>query len=84
MKTPFEPYIGHWGIKEAHKLPNMVLYGKFSQPYSQYPVWARANVRSRLSLVLHYIRNIYFVKVTSVSDPTIMVSQASEARVLCE
>ena len=30
---------------------NMVLNVKFSQPYSQYPVRARAHVRSRLYLV---------------------------------
>ena len=32
--------------------PNFVLNGKFSQPYSQYSVWAGAYVQSRLSLVL--------------------------------
>ena len=30
------------------KHPNMVLYGIFSQPYIQYPVRARAYMRSRL------------------------------------
>ena len=35
------------------KPPNMVVYQcKFSQPYSQCPVWARAYVQSRLSLVV--------------------------------
>ena len=29
----------------------MVLIGNYSQPYSQYPVWTRAYMRSRLSLV---------------------------------
>ena len=31
------------------KPPDMVLYGMFSQPYSQYPVGARGYMRSRLS-----------------------------------
>ena len=40
-------------LHRPKKPPNMVLYqGKFSQPYSQCPFWARAYVRSRLSLVL--------------------------------
>ena len=39
-------------LTRPQKPPNMVLYqGKFSQPYSQCPVWARAYVQSRLSLV---------------------------------
>ena len=40
METPIEPYMGHWGIKKAPERPNMVQYGKISQPYSQYPVRA--------------------------------------------
>ena len=40
METPFEPYMGHSGIKKA---PNIVLYSKISQPYSQYPLQARAS-----------------------------------------
>ena len=39
--------LNHTGVKEAlnrpQKRPNMVLIGKFSQPYSQYPVRARAS-----------------------------------------
>ena len=38
-------------INRPQKSPNMVLYGMLSQPYIQYPVRARAYVRSRLSLV---------------------------------
>ena len=50
--------LNHICITEAlyrpQKPPNMVVYhGKFSQPYSQCPVWGRAYVRSRLlSLVV--------------------------------
>ena len=48
--------LNHICVTEALNRPqktlNMVLYhGKFSQPYSQYAVWMRAYVRSRLSLV---------------------------------
>ena len=40
-------------LNRPQKPPNMALYHcKFSQPYSQFPVWAWAYVRSRLSLVL--------------------------------
>ena len=38
-------------LNTPQKHTNMVVYGMFSQPYSQYPVRARADVRSRLSLV---------------------------------
>ena len=45
------------------KPPNIVLYqGKFSQPYSQYPVCARAQMRSRLpSLVIRNKIVIYVI-----------------------
>ena len=53
-------FLNHIWVTEAkyrpQKPPNMVLYhGKFSQPYRQCPVWARAYVRSRLSLVLQVL-----------------------------
>ena len=35
-------------------LPNMVLNGKFSQPYSQYPVWARALCQAVYPLYIVY------------------------------
>ena len=44
--------LNHIWVKKAlirtQKRTNMVLYSMFSQPYSQYPVRARAYVRSRL------------------------------------
>ena len=44
--------LNHMWVTEAlnrpQKRPNMVMYGKFSQPYSQYPVRARTYVRNRL------------------------------------
>ena len=40
------------GINRPQKGPNIVLNGKFSQPYSQYLVQARAYVRKHLSLVV--------------------------------
>ena len=46
--------MNHLRVTEAlnrpQKEPNMVIYGVFSQPYSQYSVRARADVRSRLFL----------------------------------
>ena len=40
-------------LTRPQKPPNMMVYQcRFSQPYSQCPFWARAYVRSRLSLVL--------------------------------
>ena len=45
------------------KHQNMVLYGMFSQPYSWYPVRARAQTRSRLlSLEIHFFTRISQIK----------------------
>ena len=57
--------LNHIWVTEAlsrpQKPPNMVIYhGKFSQSYIQYPVWAQAYVRSRLSLVLMYVCLYFF------------------------
>ena len=61
METPFEPYLCYCGINRPQKPPNIVLYHiKFSQPYSQYPAWARAYVRSRLSLVIFSLHQYHY------------------------
>ena len=58
--------LNHICVTEAlhrpQKPPNLVLYhGKFSQPYSQCPVWARAYVRSRLpSLVSIVLKTLHY------------------------
>ena len=40
-------------LNRLKKGQHMVLNGQFSQPYSEYPVRARANVRSPLSLIFY-------------------------------
>ena len=41
-------------LNRPQKHPKIVLYGMFSEPYSQYPVQARAYMRSGLSLVFSF------------------------------
>ena len=58
----------------------MVLYGKFSQPYSQYPVQARAYVRSRLSLALTLSRILFERGLqTEPSIPCLILHKQTEA-----
>ena len=61
MGTPFEPYLDHYGINGLQKGQNMVLNGKFSQPYSQYPVHARVYVRKRLFFVYFRENNFWLL-----------------------
>ena len=42
MKTHFKPLCDNAALNRPQKHPNMVPYGMFSQPYSLYPVQARA------------------------------------------
>ena len=52
-------------LNRPQKHPNVVLYGKFSQLYIQYPVRARAYVRSRLSIVYFCFNCIGFVYISA-------------------
>ena len=57
METHFEPYMGHWGIKQVPKGPK---YGaKFLQPYSPYLVRERAYVRSCIPCLSVHILLFY-------------------------
>ena len=70
-------------LKKPQKTPNMVVnHGKFSQTYSQYPVWARAYMRSRLlSLVILFLdihKYQKFCKKNNLNQKRIMTSVSSE------
>ena len=54
-------FLNHTWVTEVlnrpQKRPHIVLIGKFSQPYSPYPVWARAS-----GVALYPLLNIYYTK----------------------
>ena len=70
----WEHLLNHICVTEAlnrcQKGLNMVLNNRFSQPYSKYPVWARAYVRSRLCLVystLHTVKETFRLFMTWIN-----------------
>ena len=59
-------------IDRLQNCPNIVLYGMFPQPYIQYPVRARAYVRSRLFPCNFYIKILTIKRVLYINKKVLI------------